>query len=351
MKRALVCGAGGFIGSHLVARLKAESCWVRGVDLKYPQFDGTVADDFLIGDLRDPAICRRVADHRFDEVYQLAADTGGAAYVGAAENDANVLHNTALMDLNVLGACYRQAINRVFYASSASVYPEYRQLDAEEAELREEAAYPAQPAGEHGWAKLLGERAYLAFHRCYGMQVRVARLHTVFGPYDNWEGGRENVLAALCRKVAQAPEGGDIELWGDGHQTRSFLYVDECIEGILRLMRSDWTGPVNLGSDESVSINLLAVKIMEVADKRLRIRHVPGPTGVRGRNSDNRLIGARLGWRPRAALGEGLRRTYAWVAEQAAQARPPANDLPRLLTTARPAVRTAQCNRPLPNNS
>ena len=321
MKRALVCGAGGFIGSHLVRRLKQEGYWVRGADLSYPAFVPSASDDFLLGDLRDPATCRRVVDHRFDEVYQLAADAGGAAYVGAGENDANLLCNNALIDLQVLGACHRQAIRRVFYASSASMYPDYRQLDAEEIDLYEACAYPAHPAREDGWAKLFGERAYLAFHRCYGMEVRIARLHSVFGPHDAWEGGREKAPAALCRKVAEAADGGAIEVWGDGRQTRSFLHIDECLEGILRLMRSDWTGPVNLGSDEMVTIDALARMVMDAAGKRLALRHVPGPLGVRGCNSDNRLIEARLGWRPRAALADGIRRTYPWVAEQVARAR------------------------------
>lgn len=319
MKRALVCGAGGFIGSHLVARLKREGYWIRGVDLKYPEFDGTLADDFRIGDLRDPTICRRAADHRFDEVYQLAADTGGVAYTGCSENDANVLYNSALISLNVLGACYRQGINRIFYASSASIYPEYQQLDPEDGELAEESAYPAQPDGEQGWEKLLSERAYLAFHRSHGMEVRIARIHNVFGPQAPWAGGRENVVPALCRKAAEAAGGADIEVWGDGHQTRSFLYIDECIEGIRRLMRSSAAGPVNLGSDEKLTLNELARLVIQISGKPLAVRNAPGPTGVRGRNSDNRLIERLLGWRPRAPLAEGIRATYAWVAEQVQQ--------------------------------
>jgi nucleoside-diphosphate-sugar epimerase len=296
------------------------------VDLKYPEFAETPAADFRIGDLRDASVCRRAADHRFDEVYQLAADTGGAAYVHTGENDACVLHNSALIDLNILGACYRQGIHRVFYASSASIYPQYKQLDPEDGQLDEEAAYPAQPDGEQGWGKLFAERAYLAFHRSCGMAVRIARLHNVFGPQAPWQGGRENAPAALCRKVAQAEEGGALEVWGDGHQTRSFLYIDECIEGVLRLMRSGFTGPVNLGSDEMVAIDELARMVMEVAGKPLDIHHVEGPLGVRGRNSHNRLIEQKLGWRPRAALIEGLRRTYPWVAEQVEQARQRAPD-------------------------
>ena len=316
MKRALVCGAGGFIGSHLVARLKREGYWVRGVDLKYPEFTDTLTDEFRIGDLRDPAICRRATDHRFDEVYQLAADTGGAGYLFTGENDAAVLHNSALINLNMLGACHRQGLKRIFYASSACMYPEYKQLDPQDASLAEDSAYPAQPEGEHGWESLFSERAYLAFHRSYGMEVRIARLHNVFGPEAAWTGGRENAPAALCRKVAETPEDGEIEVWGDGQQTRSFLYIDECIEGIRRLMRSTWTGPVNLGSDEVVTINELARMVIEVAGKQLAILNVSGPTGVRGRSSDNRLSERMLKWRPRAPLVEGIRATYAWVEEQ-----------------------------------
>ena len=321
MKRALVLGAGGFIGSHLVKRLKQEGMWVRGADLKYPEFSPTAADDFVIGDLRDPAFCRYVIDQPFDEVYQLAADMGGAGYVFTGENDADIMHNSALINLNVLDACYRRNIRRIFYSSSACMYPAYNQQDPNNPKCSEDSAYPAAPDSEYGWEKLFSERLYLAYHRNYGMEVRIARYHNIFGPEGTWTGGREKAPAAICRKVAEAPDGGEIEIWGDGEQTRSFLYIDECIEGTVRLMRSDFTGPVNIGSEEMVTINQLARMIMDVAGKRLSIRHVPGPQGVRGRNSDNRLIEKMLGWKPTQPLIEGLRKTYPWVAEQVARAR------------------------------
>ena len=326
MKRALVCGAGGFIGSHLVKRLKREGFWVRGVDLKYPKFSETEADDFLVGDLRDPAVAREAIDQRFDEVYQLAADMGGAGYIFTGENDATVMHNSALINLNVLEACQRRNSKRVFYSSSACIYPEYSQRDPSNVSLHEDAAYPAAPDSEYGWEKLFSERLYLAFHRNYGFDVRVARYHNIFGPEGAWNDGREKSPAALCRKVAVAEDGGEIEVWGDGQQTRSFLYIDECLEGTLRLMRSDWTGPVNIGSDEMVTIDGLATMIMKIAKKKLGIKHIPGPLGVRGRNSDNTLIEKMLKWRPREALVRGLERTYPWILGrvQAARQRQPA---------------------------
>jgi nucleoside-diphosphate-sugar epimerase len=316
MKTALVCGAGGFIGSHLVKRLKAEGCWVRGVDLKYPEFAPTQADDFLVGDLRDPATCRAVVDRRFDEVYQLAADMGGAGFVFTGDNDADIMHNSALINLNMLEACQKRNTRRIFYSSSACMYPEHNQLDPDNPKTSEDSAYPANPDSEYGWEKLFSERLYLAFGRNYAMDVRLARYHNIFGPEGTWEGGREKAPAALCRKIAQAEEGGSIELWGDGTQTRSFLYVDECVEGTLRLMRSDWMGPVNIGSEEMVSINRLAAMIMEVAGKRVELRHIPGPLGVRGRNSDNHLIREKLGWAPSQPLKNGLARTYPWIEAQ-----------------------------------
>ncbi len=313
MKTALVLGAGGFIGSHMVKRLKAEGFWVRGVDLKFPEFSPTAADDFIQGDLRDPVTCRAAVDRRFDEVYQFAADMGGAGFVFTGENDADIMHNSALINLNMLEACQRRNVKRVFYSSSACMYPERNQLDPENPNCAEDSAYPAEPDSEYGWEKLFSERLYLACHRNYGMEVRIARYHNIFGPEGTWEGGREKAPAALCRKVAMAEEGGEIEIWGDGTQTRSFLFIDECIEGTLRLTRSDWTGPVNIGSDEMVSINRLAELCMEAAGKQVRLKHIPGPLGVRGRNSDNRLIGERLGWRPTEPLSKGIRKTYAWI--------------------------------------
>jgi len=316
MKTALVCGAGGFIGSHLVKRLKAEGFWVRGVDLKFPEFGETAADDFVIGDLRDPIICRHVTDRKFDEVYQLAADMGGAGFVFTGENDADIMHNSALINLNMLEACWKRSCKRIFYSSSACMYPEHNQVDPNNPKTSEDSAYPACPDSEYGWEKLFSERLYLAFHRNYGLEVRIARFHNIFGPEGTWEGGREKAPAALCRKVAEAEDGSSIELWGDGTQTRSFLYIDECLEGVIRLMRSDWIGPVNIGSEEMVSINRLAEMIMKIAGKTLTIDHIPGPLGVRGRNSDNHLILEKLGWQPTEPLIDGLGKTYPWIARQ-----------------------------------
>ena len=258
MKTALVCGAGGFIGNHLVKRLKNEGFWVRGIDLKNPEFSPTFADDFIIGDLRDPGICRNATDRKFDEVYQLAADMGGAGYVFTGENDADIMHNSALINLNMLEACYKQGISRIFYSSSACIYPEYNQQDPDNPVCSEDSAYPAAPDSDYGWEKLFSERLYLAFRRNYGIEVRIARYHNIFGSEGTWQGGKEKAPAALCRKVSEANDGGEILIWGDGSQTRSFLYIDECLEGTLRLMRSDFTGPVNIGSEEMVSINKLA---------------------------------------------------------------------------------------------
>lgn len=315
-KAALVCGAGGFIASHLVKRLKREGFWVRGVDLKHPRYAPTQADDFAIGDLRDPVFCRTIVDRHFDEIYQLAADMGGAGFVFTGENDADIMHNSASINLNMLDAAYRRNCRRIFYSSSACMYPEYNQLDPENPKTAEDSAYPANPDSEYGWEKLFSERLYLAYQRNHGMEVRIGRYHNVFGPEGSWNDGREKAPAALCRKVAQANENGEIEIWGDGRQTRSFLYVDECLEGTTRLMRSDWIGPVNIGSEEMVTIDQLARLIMSISGKELRIAHVPGPEGVRGRNSDNRLIRDKLGWAPEQPLENGLRVTYQWIRKQ-----------------------------------
>lgn len=320
MKTALVCGAGGFIGGHLVKRLVDEGFWVRGVDLVYPAFAETAAHDFMIGDLRDPGICSQAVDRRFDEVYQLAADMGGAGFIFTGDNDAAIMHNSALVNLNMLEACRRRNVKRIFYSSSACMYPERNQLDPDNPNCSEDSAYPAEPDSEYGWEKLFSERLYLAFHRNHGLEVRIARFHNIFGPQGTWRGGREKAPAAICRKVAEAADGSEIEIWGDGEQTRSFLYIDDCLEGVSRLVRSDWTGPVNIGSEEMVTINGLAEMAMEVAAKRLTLRHVPGPLGVRGRNSDNRLIAEKLGWQPSLPLAEGLRRTYEWIERQVRQA-------------------------------
>ncbi|MEM7068659.1 MAG: NAD-dependent epimerase/dehydratase family protein [Pseudomonadota bacterium] len=315
-KKILVCGAGGFIGHHLVRRLKHEGHWVRGVDLKFPNFSETDADDFVVGDLRDQSLVREIVDRKFDEVYQLAADMGGAGYIFTGENDADVMHNSATINLNVLDTCHKRNVKRIFYSSSACMYPEYNQLDPENPNCSEDQAYPAQPDSEYGWEKLFSERLYLAYARNYGMQVRIARFHNIFGPEGSWNDGKEKAPAAMCRKISDAVDGGEIEIWGDGEQTRSFLYIDECLDGVLRLTRSDWTGPVNIGSDEMVTINQLANYICEIAGKKVTKRHIEGPTGVRGRNSDNRLILEKLSWRPTSSLKDGLIPTYNWINQQ-----------------------------------
>jgi len=321
-RKVLVCGAGGFIGSHLVRRLKTEGCWVRGVDLKYPEFDETAADDFIVGDLRDPQVCRAAVDTRFDEVYQLAADMGGAGFVFTGLNDADIMHNSAMINLNVLEACHRRNVKRIFYSSSACMYPEYNQLDPGNPKCSEDSAYPAAPDSEYGWEKLFSERLYFAFGRNYGMEPRVARYHNIFGPKGTWQGGREKAPAALCRKVCQTPDGGVIDVWGDGKQTRSFLYVDECVEGTIRLTRSEtFAGPVNIGSEEMISINDFARMVIGISGKNISIRNIPGPEGVRGRNSDNHLIREKLGWAPSQSLEAGMRQTYAWISEQATASR------------------------------
>jgi nucleoside-diphosphate-sugar epimerase len=339
MKTALVLGAGGFIGSHLVKRLKEEGFWVRGVDLKRPEFEPTVADDFILGDLRDPRVVKNVfllesntGEHpleysytsplpfvqhmQWDEVYQLAADMGGAGYIFTGENDANVMHNSAMINLNVAKEAVEQKAKRVFYSSSACMYPEYNQLDPNNPNCEESSAYPANPDSEYGWEKLFSERMFLAFARNYGLQVRIARFHNIFGPQGTWKGGKEKAPAAMCRKVAETPDGRVIEVWGDGLQTRSFLYIDECIEGVLRLTRSDFEGPVNIGSEEMITINDLAKMAIEISGKNITIKNIEGPTGVRGRNSDNKLIQKKLGWAPNYPLIEGMNKTFEWINKQ-----------------------------------
>ena len=267
MRTALVCGAGGFIGGHLIKRLKSDGLWVRGVDLKFHEYSQTESDDFIVGDLRDPHFCRQIIDRRFDEVYQLAADMGGAGFIFTGENDADIMHNSATINLNVLDACYKRSIRRIFYSSSACMYPAYNQEDPDSPNCEESSAYPAAPDSEYGWEKLFSERLYLTYGRCYGMDVRVARYHNIFGPEGTWTGGREKAPAALCRKIAIAPDGGTIEIWGDGRQTRSFLYVDECVEGTIRLMRSGFTGPVNIGSEEMVTIKNAELRALTYAQR------------------------------------------------------------------------------------
>ncbi|MEN6622551.1 MAG: NAD-dependent epimerase/dehydratase family protein [Smithella sp.] len=323
-KTALVLGAGGFIGNHLVNRLKSEGYWVRGVDLKYPEYqEKSSADDFVIGDLRNPSLVSRVffapnqiqeSEEGYDEVYQLAADMGGAGYIFSGENDANVMHNSGLINLNVVAECVKKGVKKVFYSSSACMYPAYNQEDPDNPICTEASAYPAAPDSEYGWEKLFSERLYLAFQRNHGLNVRVARFHNIFGPLGTWQGGKEKAPAAICRKVLAAT--GEIEIWGDGTQTRSFLYIDECIEGVRRLMQSEFSGPVNIGSDEMVTINQLVDIACSVEGKQLVKKHIPGPLGVRGRNSDNNLIGEKLGWKPNYPLADGIAKTYAWIKEQ-----------------------------------
>jgi GDP-D-mannose 3', 5'-epimerase len=316
MRNAIVCGAGGFIGSHLVRRLKREGYWVRGVDLKYPEFSETAADDFVIADLCREQSWETILDRPFDEAYQLAADMGGAGFIFSGENDAQIMRNSATINLHMAHYGLNASVKKIFYSSSACMYPAYNQEDPQNPKCAEGTAYPAAPDSEYGWEKLFSERLYLAFTRNHGLDVRIARFHNIFGPEGTWRGGREKAPAAMCRKVAEQEHGGEIEVWGDGEQTRSFLYIDECLEGIRRLMNSSFTGPVNIGSEEMVTINQLAQYVMEIAGKNLAIRHIKGPLGVRGRNSDNQLIFEKLGWRPSQSLRVGLEATHRWIAAQ-----------------------------------
>lgn len=318
-KTALVCGAGGFIGSHLVTRLKEEEYFVRGVDLKFPRFSETDANDFVIGDLRDPDVVRRVIDRGFDEVYQLAADMGGAIYVFTGENDAEIMHNSATINLNVLDESYRRNVKKIFYSSSACMYPEYAQENPEIKGLKESDAYPAYPDSEYGWEKLFSERLYLAYMRNKGIETRIARLHNIYGPNGSWNDGREKAPARFSRMIAEIKYGmgrEEIEVFGDGEQTRSFLYVDECIEGIRRLMNSECREPVNIGSDEKISMNNFVKMISGIAGVDVTLKHMKGPLGVRGRNSNNDFIREKLGWAPNYPLREGMKKTYSWIEKQ-----------------------------------
>ena len=317
MQTALVLGAGGFIGHHMVRRLKREGMWVRGVDVKYPEFSDVEADDFIIGDLCDPYVCAQAIDRKFDEIYQFAADMGGAAYIFTGLNDAAIMQNSALININVLRACLKRNAKNIFYSSSACIYPEHNQLDPSNPNCEESSAYPANPDSDYGWEKLFSERLYLAHARNYDFRVRIGRYHNIFGPEGTWIGGKEKAPAAICRKVAEVKgDVGQIDIWGDGQQTRSFLHIDECIEGTLRVMRSDRTGPFNIGSEQMVTINQLVDMVAQIADKTIQINNIPGPEGVRGRNSNNSLISLEVGWKPEKSLEEGLAPTYRWICRQ-----------------------------------
>lgn len=326
-KKALVLGAGGFIGSHLVKRLKSEGYWVRGVDLKLPEFSSSEADEFIIGDLRNPSLVSKVlyspnqlseqdTENSFDEVYQLAADMGGAGYINTGDNDAEVVHNSMLINLNVVREASKKSIKKIFYASSACVYNEHNQLEPENPICTEDSVYPAYPDSEYGWEKLFSERLYATYNRNHGLDIRIARFHNIFGPEGTFYGGKEKAPAAICRKVADSLMDDDIEVWGDGLQTRSFLYIDEAIEGVRRLMESDYIEPINIGSDYILSMNTLTRMVIKLAGKRAGIKNIPGPQGVRGRNSDNTLIKEKLGWTPSQPLEVGLEKTYKWIQSQ-----------------------------------
>ena len=315
-KKALVCGAGGFIGSHMVKKLKSEGYWVRGADKKYPEFSMSEADEFLRGDLTGQTFCDMVCNIEFDEIYQFAADMGGAGYIFTGEHDADVMNNSATINLNILRNV-KDYKPKIFFSSSACMYPEHNQLDPNTPDCREDTAYPANPDSEYGWEKLFSERLYLSYHRNYDVPVRIARYHNIFGPEGTWTGGREKAPAAICRKVAELPKGGgSIEVWGDGLQTRSFLFVDECVEATYRLVQSDFTGPVNIGSEEMVSINQLVDIAAKVAGKDVEKNHIDGPLGVRGRNSNNDLIREKLDWDYTMTLEEGIKKTYDWINEE-----------------------------------
>ena len=315
-KTVLVCGAGGFIGSHLVSSLKAQGHFVIGADLKMPEYGPTVADKFYQLDLRDQSQVNQLISADIDTIYQLAADMGGAGYIFTGDNDADIMHNSAMINLNVAHAMVSKGVNNVFYTSSACMYPAYNQQQPDNPMLSEDSAYPAEPDSEYGWEKLFSERLYLAFARNHGIRVRIARLHNVYGPMGAWNNGKEKAPAALCRKVAQCEPGGSIDVWGPGIQTRSFLYIDECIKGIHKIMASNCTQPVNLGSTRMISINDLVLLISRLADKPVLIKNIPGPMGVLGRNSDNRLIEQLVGWTPDEDLEQGLAKTYLWIKDQ-----------------------------------
>tara|TARA_A100001015_G_scaffold313294_1_gene420217 strand:+ start:1534 stop:2502 length:969 start_codon:yes stop_codon:yes gene_type:complete len=316
-KNSLVLGAGGFIGHHLVNRLKKENYYVVAADLKKPRFEDSSADSFFIGDLRDPSFCETLfEDNHFDEIYQLAADMGGAGYIFTGDSDADIMHNSALININILNLASIKKSKKIFYSSSACIYPEYNQLDPENPKCDEDSAYPAEPDSEYGWEKLFSERLYFSYERNKNLEVRVARFHNIYGPLGSWNDGKEKAPAAICRKVAEAKDGEEIEIWGDGKQTRSFLYIDDCLDAVKRFMDSDWSGPVNIGSEEMVTINKLGEVAKKIACKELGTKNIPGPTGVRGRNSDNDLIKEKLQWQPKYSLEEGISKTYKWIEQQ-----------------------------------
>ena len=325
-KKIVVLGGGGFIGGHLAKRLKEEGNHVRICDIKKHEyfFHSEICDEFILGDLTDPKVVDTVIEEGVDEVYQLAADMGGALYIFTGENDANLMHNSATINLNVSRECVKKKVKKVFYSSSACMYPEHNQLDPNNPNCEESSAYPANPDSEYGWEKLFSERVFLAYHRNYGLNVRIARFHNIFGPQGTWIGGREKSPAAMCRKVAESKDGDVIEVWGTGQQTRSFLYVDECVEAVLRLMNSEFIGPVNIGSEEMVTINQLAEMAIKISGKNLAIKNIDGeefvekygfkcPLGVKGRNSDNRLYKEKIGWEVNQPLLVGLTKTYNWI--------------------------------------
>lgn len=314
--KALVLGAGGFIGNHLVERLKKDGYYVCGIDLKYPEFNTSASDEFIIGDLRDLQFCKKHITNQYSEVYQLAADMGGAGYLFTGENDFNVMHNSAAINLNVSNLCVEQKISKVFYSSSACIYAKHNQLDPSNPHCQEDSAYPADPDSEYGWEKLFGERLYLAANRNYNLQVRIARFHNVYGPNGVFNNGKEKAPAALCRKVSEAESGDTIEIWGTGNQTRSFLYIDDCIDGVRTLMNSDFVGPVNIGSEEKISLNDFAKMIIKIANKEIKIKNIDGPVGVNGRSSHNVLVKSKIGWQPKLTLEQGIEKTYKWIDQQ-----------------------------------
>jgi GDP-D-mannose 3', 5'-epimerase len=313
MKKILVLGAGGFIGTHLVTYLKSQGYYVIGADLKLPKFSTSDADEFVIADLTIPENVDRLVTEEIYEIYQLAADMGGAGYVFTKVHDADIMRSNVRINLNVIDAAVKNSVKRIFYSSSACVYPEYNQLDPANPVCTEHSVYPADPDSEYGWEKLFSERLFLTHARNYGLRVRIARFHNIFGPLGSWNDGREKAPAATCRKVAMSEYGDSVDVWGPGTQTRSFLYIDECLEGIARIMASDCEVPVNLGSTRSISINDLTQLVATLANKTVHINNIPGPIGVMGRVSDNTLIRNQLDWEPKDTLEYGLLQTYRWI--------------------------------------